>query len=211
MAALAQKVDTWTPADAAKDRERWKRLRQPEKKPVVTAKLVEVTPATVANIKCDYEISGNVKGRLMGLGEPIPAEKSITVDMVIRQVAAFYCIAPAEIKSDRRSAELIKPRHIAYLLARILTKQSFPAIGKKFNRDHSTLVSGIRKLNPMVPELMERLGENPKLSWAVVVAEKVWREIMLPSEIRLREHYRQCNIIRNNNKKKAALQRGIDA
>lgn len=43
--------------------------------------------------------------------------------------------------------ELIVPRHIGYYLCQKLTGSSYFQIGQTFNRDHSTIISGIRNVN----------------------------------------------------------------
>lgn len=63
-----------------------------------------------------------------------------------RIVAEFYDITVAEILSPRRNAMIVRPRQIAYYLSKRLTNKSFPEIGRRFNRDHTSALSGIRKI-----------------------------------------------------------------
>ena len=41
---------------------------------------------------------------------------------------------------------LAHARQVAMYLSRKLTKSSFPEIGQKFNKDHSTVISAVRKV-----------------------------------------------------------------
>ncbi len=63
-------------------------------------------------------------------------------------VGAKARITVAEIISERRTADVVKPRQIAMLLSKMLTVKSLPEIGRQFgNRDHTTVLHAIRKLD----------------------------------------------------------------
>lgn len=64
-------------------------------------------------------------------------------DKVLNLVTARYNVTLDDLKSKKRVAEIAGPRHIAVYLLRNLTDMSFPAIGKIFQRDHSTIISSI--------------------------------------------------------------------
>lgn len=60
-------------------------------------------------------------------------------------VARFYDLPLIEMRSARRARKVARPRQVAMYLAKRLTKNSLPAIGRKFGgRDHSTVDYGIR-------------------------------------------------------------------
>lgn len=63
---------------------------------------------------------------------------------IITIVAADYDLNLAAIVSEVRTDRLVEPRHIAMYLVRIVTKQSFPWIGRQFGgRNHATVIHGI--------------------------------------------------------------------
>ncbi|UCF88280.1 MAG: chromosomal replication initiator protein DnaA [bacterium] len=74
-------------------------------------------------------------------------KKVITVEEIQRNVASFYNTKVSEIKSKKKNKALIKPRHTAMYLTRMLTNLSLPEIGRHFGgRDHSTVLHAIQKL-----------------------------------------------------------------
>jgi chromosomal replication initiator protein len=71
----------------------------------------------------------------------------ITVDAVIRAVANYFSLKPADIKSPRRHKSLAAPRAIAMYLARQHTKDSYPDLGRAFGgKHHTTVISAVEKV-----------------------------------------------------------------
>lgn len=69
----------------------------------------------------------------------------LTVDDVIAAVARDVGVAPRELLSRQRERRFARARQAAMYLARELTGDSLPAIGRKFGgRDHSTVVYAVR-------------------------------------------------------------------
>jgi chromosomal replication initiator protein len=76
--------------------------------------------------------------------------RDITVDEVQKKVAERFHIKISEIKSKKRSKNLVFPRQIAMYLCRELTKLSFPEIGRHFGgKDHSTVIYACRQIEEM--------------------------------------------------------------
>jgi len=61
-------------------------------------------------------------------------------------VARYFKVAVEELKQDRRTKALAHARAVAMYLSRKLTKSSFPEIAGHFNKDHSTVISAVRKV-----------------------------------------------------------------
>jgi hypothetical protein len=62
-------------------------------------------------------------------------------------VCAVYRVETKEMLSKRRSAHLVRPRHVAMYLAKEMTGLSLPGIGRKFAfRDHTTVLHAVRKI-----------------------------------------------------------------
>ena len=78
-------------------------------------------------------------GELLGGAEPI----GVTVDKVFVAVEKKYSVPKAELVGKSRVKEVALARHVTIHLIRILTEMSLPAIGKLFNRDHSTVLSSL--------------------------------------------------------------------
>jgi chromosomal replication initiator protein len=71
----------------------------------------------------------------------------ITVETIIKSVASYYGLKPAEIKSDRRHKSLANPRAVAMYLSRHHTKDSFPDLARAFGgKHHTTVISAVQKI-----------------------------------------------------------------
>lgn len=76
---------------------------------------------------------------LLGDAEPI----GVTVDKVFVAVEKKYGVSKAELVGKSRVKEVAQARHVTIHLIRTLTEMSLPAIGKLFNRDHTTVLSSL--------------------------------------------------------------------
>ncbi len=74
-------------------------------------------------------------------------KKAITVEFIIEVTAKYFDSSIEDMLSKKRSAKIVYPRQIAMYLARKLTSESLPNIGEKFNRDHSTVIAAISKID----------------------------------------------------------------
>lgn len=91
---------------------------------------------------------------------------TMKVDTIIAAVCETWCVERGELLSDRQSYEYSRPRQAAYLLTKTYTPYSLPVIGLRFNRDHTTVMYGIRKAR----ELIET---NPKFAALFAQAEAI--------------------------------------
>ena len=87
-------------------------------------------------------------------------EKSYTFDGIVDEVAAYYNISLKELKGTGRSAKIAEARQVAIYLCRDLTKQSFPDIGKFFDKKHTTIMYSYDKIK-------DELKTNNSLSHTV--------------------------------------------
>jgi chromosomal replication initiator protein len=72
--------------------------------------------------------------------------KNITIENIQRSVANYFSVSEESLRSNKRTKELVLPRHIAMYLTRILTDSSLNDIGKRFGgKDHSTVHHAIEK------------------------------------------------------------------
>ena len=90
----------------------------------------------------------------------------ITVEDVQKVVASHFSLSPAELRARNNSRRIAEPRQIAMYLARVLTKNSLPQIGKAFGgKHHTTVLHSIRKIehlskeDPRMKALLKRLQE----------------------------------------------------
>lgn len=77
----------------------------------------------------------------------IAQDKQVTIDNIQKVVAAYYKIRTSDLLSAKRTRSITRPRQIAMTLAKELTKNSLPEIGKSFGgRDHSTVIHAAKKV-----------------------------------------------------------------
>jgi chromosomal replication initiator protein len=75
---------------------------------------------------------------------------SISPDMVLRAVASFFSLKPAQLKNKNNSRPIVLPRQIAMYICKELTHQSLPQIGKDFGgKHHTTVLHSIRKIDSL--------------------------------------------------------------
>ena len=79
-------------------------------------------------------------------------DRRITIDEIQKKVAEYFNISVKEMQSSRRARTVARPRQIAMYLAKMLTLRSLPEIGRKFDRDHTTVMHAVRKIEELVKE-----------------------------------------------------------
>lgn len=83
----------------------------------------------------------------------IDKTKEVTVEDILKAVAAHYNIKISEIRSPKRLKTLVLPRQVAMYLARQLTACSYPEIGSRFGgKDHSTIIHAVNKIEKQLEE-----------------------------------------------------------
>lgn len=77
-------------------------------------------------------------------------DRRTTIDEIQKKVAEYFNISVKEMQSSRRARTVARPRQIAMYLAKQLTSRSLPEIGRKFDRDHTTVMHAVRKVEELV-------------------------------------------------------------
>ncbi len=83
------------------------------------------------------------------LKDVLPSRQVVDVEAIQREVARYYKVPLEALKEDRRHKALAHARQVAMYLSRKLTKGSFPEIAARFNKDHSTVISAVRKVEKL--------------------------------------------------------------
>lgn len=77
-------------------------------------------------------------------------DKSINIDNILKTTADYYKVRVGDLLSAKRSRSITRPRQIAMSLAKELTNQSLPEIGRAFGgRDHTTVLHACRKITEL--------------------------------------------------------------
>ena len=79
-------------------------------------------------------------------GQEIPA------DRIVEETARYFGLHRGDLFSKSRSRPLTNARHIAMYLLRELTGLSLIKIGELFDRDHTTAMHGIKRVEGLMPD-----------------------------------------------------------
>jgi chromosomal replication initiator protein len=77
-------------------------------------------------------------------------ELAITVERIQEVVSAHFKVPLHVMMSNKRSKDVAMARQVAMYLARELTKNSLPDIGKQFHKDHTTVIHGYDKIKRLI-------------------------------------------------------------
>jgi chromosomal replication initiator protein len=70
---------------------------------------------------------------------------------ILEETATYFGLGPGDLVSKSRSRPLTTARHVAMYLLRELTGLSLIKIGEHFERDHTTVLHGIKKIEGLMP------------------------------------------------------------
>jgi chromosomal replication initiator protein len=78
-------------------------------------------------------------------------QENITIDDIVRIVSQELNIKPSDIKSKKRTKNVVNARRIVIYLARNLTPNSMPQIALYFGmKDHTAISHAMKKINEIV-------------------------------------------------------------
>jgi chromosomal replication initiator protein len=83
----------------------------------------------------------------------LPVEKAdqvFTLEEIKIKVSRYYQVEVSEIEGESRVKAIAQARQMAIYLSREMTQSSFPALGKAFNRNHSTIMHAYNKAKGML-------------------------------------------------------------
>ena len=119
--------------------------------------IVECLTPAVRHLVREFGCSATTVGRMARVvADGLPETPRLTVAAIQDRVAKRWQVSRREMVSNRRPTGIIQSRHVAMYLARELTTKTLPQIARAFNRDHTTVLMAVRKI--------ERLRQqDPKL------------------------------------------------
>jgi len=80
------------------------------------------------------------------LKDILPTDRPVDIEQIQREVARFFKLSVDDLRHGRRTRHFAHARQMAMYLCRKFTKSSFPEIASHFNKDHSTVISSVRKV-----------------------------------------------------------------
>lgn len=90
------------------------------------------------------------------LGKPLAPRFVGRFEALRAEILAKYDITPAQFNGPQRSQRLVRARHELWFRASRELEMSLPQIGRRCNRDHTTILHGIEA------EVYRRTGVEPK-------------------------------------------------
>ncbi|HEY2387271.1 MAG TPA: chromosomal replication initiator protein DnaA [Candidatus Binatia bacterium] len=78
--------------------------------------------------------------------------RAITIEGIQAAVCDHYHIRLGDLLSKKRTRNIAVPRQVAMYLARKLTPASYPAIGERFGKDHSTAIHAHEQIGKRLVE-----------------------------------------------------------
>lgn len=90
----------------------------------------------------DYRVYPIIKTKF----RPVLRPRKDLADIIEQSVCKTFNVSMKELKSKDRYRKYVTPRHICFLLERRLAAMTTPDIGKRFNRHHTTVITGGRTI-----------------------------------------------------------------
>jgi chromosomal replication initiator protein len=87
--------------------------------------------------------------------------KHINELVILKTVAEFYNVSLEAMTGPNRRKEIVEPRQVAMYLLREMSDLSYPYIGEKLGRDHTTAIHAYGKIN-------EEINKNPALNQKIL-------------------------------------------
>lgn len=94
----------------------------------------------------------------------------VSEDQILKAVAEFYNVAPEELTGRVRKKEVVEPRQVAMYLIRDILEMSYPHIGEKMGRDHTTAIHAVEKISQ---EINKNSSLNQKIN---LIKEIVYKD-----------------------------------
>jgi chromosomal replication initiator protein len=110
--------------------------------------------ASITNQKITIEFAKDVMKDIIK-----EKQENITLEQIIKVIAKELNVKPSDIKSKKRSKNIVEARRIGIYLARKLTPNSMPSLAQYFGmKDHTAVSHNMKKINQLLDE-----NENFKL------------------------------------------------
>jgi chromosomal replication initiator protein len=88
--------------------------------------------------------------------------KRVSDAQILKTVAEFFNVSVEDLVSHNRRKEVVEPRQIAIYLLRDISELSYPYIGEKLGRDHTTAIHSYEKIS-------REINRNPGLNQKILM------------------------------------------
>lgn len=90
-------------------------------------------------------------------------KESLTIEKVLEKVSLHLEISPQDILGKSQEKKISLGRRLAMFFLRYEMKMSFIAIGRAFCKDHSTVMSAVKKVEKESPPILDEIRRSLKL------------------------------------------------
>lgn len=81
----------------------------------------------------------------------LPEPRPPLVESIQRVICRYFEVKRNDLLSPRRGQRIAYPRQVAFYLAKSMTRNSLPEIGRRFGgKDHTTVLHGYRKIERLI-------------------------------------------------------------
>src|SRR3989344_2481144 len=95
--------------------------------------------------------------------------RRVSDSQIIKSVAEFYNVSVGDLEGHVRKKEIVEPRQIAMYLLRDMLDMSYPYIGEKLGKDHTTAIHAVKKIN-------QEIDKNSLLNQKIIsIKELIFR------------------------------------
>lgn len=95
--------------------------------------------------------------------------KRVSDDQIMKSVADFFNVTVEDLINRGRKKEIVEPRQIAIYLLRDILDMSYPYIGEKLGRDHTTAIHAVEKIS-------QEINKNSSLSQKInLIKESLYK------------------------------------
>lgn len=94
---------------------------------------------------------------------------------VLRAVADWYDIPEEQITGHKRSRHVVRARQMVMWLLRSMADMSYPEIGEAVNKDHTSALQGVKRMQCLMRE--DRSWARDAEDLKEIVREEDWRKM----------------------------------
>jgi chromosomal replication initiator protein len=92
--------------------------------------------------------------------------RRVSDEQIIKSVAEYYGIQIDDLTGRSRKKEMVEPRQVVMYLLRDILGVSYPYIGEKLGRDHTTVIHSFEKVN-------QEINKNSPLNQKILFIKEV--------------------------------------
>lgn len=130
----------------------------------ILAELRDIGPRVNAIVPCVQRAAAEITKHL--------GPRDCKMDDILRLVASHFNVTALDIRSHRRTADIVRPRQVAMYLCRALTTRSYPDIARFLGgKDHTTIMHSVKAIAKTMDENADFAQEVASLANIILIGE----------------------------------------